>query len=49
MNSQSAAERTSYYAHRERQERAVAERAVTDVARLIHLDLADRYASLARS
>lgn len=48
MNRQSAAERTNYYVRREQQERAVAERAATDVARLIHLDLANRYAVLAR-
>lgn len=40
--------RTDYYARREQQEREVAERAGSDVARQIHLDLAERYAALLR-
>jgi hypothetical protein len=40
---------TDYYARRERQERAVAERAATDTVREIHLDLAARYAALRRA
>lgn len=38
----------TYYERREQQERAVAERAASEVARQIHLALADRYAELAR-
>lgn len=38
-----------YYQRRERQERAVAERAANDAARHIHLVLAERYAALARA
>ena len=37
-----------YYSDRERAERAAAERAANDLARGIHLELADRYAALAR-
>lgn len=48
MTNQAAAARISYYTRRERQERAVAERASSDAARQIHLDLADRYAALLR-
>jgi hypothetical protein len=37
-----------YYRRRERQERECAERCEEVVARRIHLELADRYAALAR-
>lgn len=47
-NHGAAAEQHHYYARRERQERAAGERAVSDAARLIHLQLAERYAALAR-
>jgi hypothetical protein len=49
MNTSRAVERNDYYARRERQERAVAERAASDIARRIHLDLAERYAALVRA
>ena len=39
---------TAYYSERERAERAAAERAASDLTRGIHLELANRYASLAR-
>lgn len=48
MNSHTADQRTDYYARRERQEREIADRAASDVARQIHLALATRYAELAR-
>ena len=38
-----------YYSGRELIERAAAERAPSEVVRGIHLELADRYAALARS
>ena len=38
----------SYYAGRERVERAAADRAACSRSRNVHLDLADRYARLAR-
>ena len=38
-----------YYFGRALAERAAAERAVSELARGIHLELADRYAALARS
>lgn len=48
MSSQTADQRADYYARRERQEREIAERTASDVARQIHLALATRYAELAR-
>ncbi|WP_287980663.1 hypothetical protein [Sphingomonas sp.] len=38
----------AYYEHRERQERALALHAGSPEGRLVHLQLADRYAALAR-
>lgn len=35
-----------YYAHRERQERALADRAANAEGRRVHLEMARRYASL---
>lgn len=37
-----------YYLTRERNERAAAERATSDLARAVHTELADRYAALNR-
>ena len=47
MTEAQAAPPANYYARRERQERAVAERSTNEIARRIHLDLAARYAALA--
>lgn len=48
MNSQTANARNDYYTRREQQERAAVARAANDTARHIHLELAERYAALAR-
>ena len=37
-----------YYLTRERNERAAAERATSDLARAVHTELAERYAALTR-